>query len=120
MVDHARVLAPAECCGLLAGHGQRAQCRYPMRNALASPTRYLADAGDLCAAFRQIRTSRLDLVAIYHSHPSSPAVPSRVDLEQNYYGPVPRIIISLTQEPPMVKAFRLFEDHFQELACVRS
>jgi proteasome lid subunit RPN8/RPN11 len=86
---------------------------------LASPLAYRADARDLFAAFREMRESGLELVAIYHSHPTSPARPSRVDLAENYYGDVPRIIISLAGHVPVVKAFLLFSDHFEEVPCER-
>ena len=80
---------------------------------------YQADARDLFAAFREMRERELELIAIYHSHPTSPARPSRVDLAENYYGDVPRIIISLAGSSPVVKAFRLFSDRFEELDCMR-
>ena len=115
MLEHARAEAPAECCGLLAGTGELLTHHFALRNELASPVAYQADPRDLFAAFREIRQCDLELLAIYHSHPTSPARPSRVDLEQNYYGEVPRIIISLAGEPPVVKAFRLLDDRFEEL-----
>ena len=120
MMDHARAQLPAECCGLLAGKSGRILQRYELRNELASPVAYQADPRDLFVAFREMRERELDLVAIYHSHPSSPARPSRIDLEQNYYVDVPRIIISLASEPPVVKAFQLSESGFDELPCCRS
>ena len=115
MIEHARVEMPVECCGLLGGRAGVVSHRFALRNELASPVAYQADPRDLFAAFREIRQCGLELLAIYHSHPSSPARPSRVDLEQNYYGEVPRIIISLAGEPPVVKAFRLLDDRFEEL-----
>ena len=119
MIEHARTEAPAECCGLLAGRAGAVTCCFRLRNELASPVAYQADARDLFAAFREMRDSELELVAIYHSHPMSPARPSRVDLAENYYGDIPRIIISLAGDSSVVKAFRLFPDRFEELACVR-
>jgi proteasome lid subunit RPN8/RPN11 len=119
MVEHARAARPAECCGLLAGRGAVVSKRFELRNELASPVAYQADPRDLFAAFRGLREHGLELLAIYHSHPTSPARPSRTDLEQNFYGDVPRIIISLVGDPPVVKAFRLFEDRFDELPVHR-
>ena len=119
MVEHARVARPAECCGLLAGRGAVVSERFELRNELVSPVAYQADPRDLFAAFRELRERGLELLAIYHSHPTSSARPSRTDLEQNYYGDVPRIIISLADDPPVVKGFRLFQDHFEELPVHR-
>ena len=60
---------PNECCGLLAGRGDRVTHRYPLSNALASPVRYESDPRAMFAAFKDMRQQRTDLLAIYHSHP---------------------------------------------------
>ncbi len=119
MVEHAQTEAPAECCGLLAGSADAVTKTFRLRNELASPVAYQADAKDLFAAFREMRESELELLAIYHSHPKSPARPSRVDLAENFYSDIPRIIISLVGNSPVVKAFRLLPDSFEELPCER-
>ena len=119
MLEHARTEAPAECCGLLAGRADAVTRCFRLRNELASPIAYQADARDLFTAFREMRESDLELLAIYHSHPTSPARPSRVDLAENFYGDIPRIIISLACGSPVVKAFRLFPDRFEEVPCER-
>ena len=119
MVQHAQAESPAECCGLLAGTGMVVTHRFGLRNELCSPIAYNADPRDLFEAFREMRHGGLDLLAIYHSHPRSPARPSRVDLAENYYGEMPRIIISLAGDEPVVKAFRLFDDYFEDLPYIR-
>ena len=72
-------------------------CRsfYPLRNELQSETRYNADPHDLIAAQIELRRRGAEILAIYHSHPAWQAIPSQTDLAENYYGPVPRIIVSL-------------------------
>jgi proteasome lid subunit RPN8/RPN11 len=120
MIAHARREAPVECCGLLAGKGGTATVCYPLLNELASPVAYRAEVHSLFDAFRDLRRRELELLAIYHSHPTSPAQPSRVDLAENHYGDVPRIIISLAAGPPVVKMFRLLADRFEELPYCRA
>ena len=115
LIAHCRQEAPAEACGFLAGRSPRVCALYAMTNALASPTRYEAAEHDLAHGFRYLRTRRLDLLALYHSHPATPPVPSKVDLALNYYGDVPRIIVSLRGEPPEVRAWRLGTDSYEEL-----
>lgn len=115
MVAHCVREAPLECCGLLGGFGPRVASFYPMRNAAASETRYYADERDLIAVQLALRDRGEDILAIYHSHPRWEAVPSKADLSENHYGPVPRIIISLLKEVPVVRVWRLDEDSFEEL-----
>ncbi|HEX8199949.1 MAG TPA: M67 family metallopeptidase [Isosphaeraceae bacterium] len=115
MVDHCRRDAPLECCGLLGGVPPRVTSIFPLRNALASATRYTADSRDLIAAVQALRAQEARILAIYHSHPRWAAVPSRTDLAENHYGDVPRIIVSLLAEPPEVRVWRLDPDSYQEL-----
>ena len=116
MVTHCLQEAPSEACGILAGaHQPLVEAFYPLRNELASRTRYNADPGDLIAAIQSMRSHSLGMLAIYHSHPDTVAVPSRVDLEQNHYGPLPRIIISLRTAVPEVRIWRLGAADFEEL-----
>src|SRR5262245_17238518 len=87
---HAEMLAqavaelPNECGGLLAGRDGRVTHRYPLTNALASPVRYESDPKELFAAEKDMRRQGTELLAIYHSHPTSEPVPSRTDLERNF------------------------------------
>jgi proteasome lid subunit RPN8/RPN11 len=115
MVAHCLREAPLECCGILGGIAPRVSSFHPLRNASASETRYDADPHDLIDAVVALRERQAEILAIYHSHPRWQAVPSRTDLQENHYGPVPRIIVSLLIEPPDVRVWRLDPDSYQEL-----
>jgi proteasome lid subunit RPN8/RPN11 len=50
----------------------------------------------------------LELTAIYHSHPHSPAFPSQRDIDHAFYPDVLILIISLMdQEVPEIRAFQI-------------
>jgi proteasome lid subunit RPN8/RPN11 len=115
MIDHCRQEAPVEACGLLGGVGYQVSSFHPLRNVRASATRYEADPQDLVTAVVWLREHRGEILAIYHSHPDWTAIPSRTDLETNYYGEVPRIIVSLRSDPPDVRIWRLYPNAYQEL-----
>lgn len=119
MVAHAQRERPLECCGLLGGKECQARSIFPLRNEAASATEYLVAEG-LFAPFRSLRERGEDLVAIYHSHPNGPAVPSRIDLERNLYPDVIHILISLAGPEPDVRGYRLAADTYREvpLVCV--
>lgn len=121
MIAHCLRESPRECCGLLGGRPPRVSSFHPLRNvAAAAETRYDADSRDLIDAVVDLRRRDAEILAIYHSHPRWEAVPSRTDLEQNHYGAVPRIIVSLLAEPPVVRVWRLGRDDFQELSWVET
>lgn len=117
MIRHALADAPLECCGLLAGCQGQAWKIYPLANASKSETRYDADPRALIDAVQAIRRESTEIVAIYHSHPKWPAVPSKTDLQENHYGEVPRIILGLLPDPPECRVWRLYrdEERFEEL-----
>lgn len=116
MVAQAVAELPNECCGLLAGCDGRVTHRYPLTNALASPVRYESDPAALFAAFKDMRARGTELLAVYHSHPTTDPVPSRTDLERNFYGAeVVHIIISLKGGVPVVRAWRLEEASYSEV-----
>jgi proteasome lid subunit RPN8/RPN11 len=116
MLDHCRRDAPFECCGILGGVPPLVLSLHPLRNIAASETRYRADEKDLIQAVVFLRGRCHEILAIYHSHPRWKAVPSQTDLSQNYWGEMPRIIVSLLTEPPDVRIWRLNPDSFQELS----
>lgn len=116
VTQHAREAAPFECCGLLAGSADGAvAARFTIGNDAASATEYETNARDLLAAFRAMRASKLELLAIYHSHPTSAAVPSARDLARNTYGEsVVHIIVGLDRTEPDVRAWWLAESSYRE------
>ncbi len=115
MVEHCRRDAPLEACGILGGVSPRVDSIYPLRNAEQSPTRYNADPEDILSAVRELRARRAEFLAIYHSHPRWQPIPSRTDLETNYYGELPRMIVSLLDDPPESRLWRLSPDSYVEL-----
>ena len=46
-------------------------------------------------------------LAIYHSHPAGPPIPSQTDIAEAFYPDSVYIIISLAHKPPSVRAFRI-------------
>jgi proteasome lid subunit RPN8/RPN11 len=117
VIEHAREAVPNECCGLLGGlvadGVALASVCLPIANDLADPTRYLTNARDLFDAFRSLRADRLELLAVYHSHPTSPPVPSQRDVEENTYGEtVVHLIVGLAGSEPEVRAWWLKESAF--------
>jgi [CysO sulfur-carrier protein]-S-L-cysteine hydrolase len=123
VIAHAREPAPLECCGLLAGRIENgiglATARFAITNDLHSPTRYATNPRDLFDAFRAMRKDNLELLAIYHSHPTSDPVPSRRDVEENTYGQsVVHLIVGLAGEKPAVRAWWLTESGYREAEWV--
>jgi proteasome lid subunit RPN8/RPN11 len=115
IVEHAKKCRPHEGCGLLVGRAGASRF-IPMENVRASSTKYEMDPGQLIVVLRDLRETGEELVAIYHSHPSGPARPSKSDIERAYYPEAAHLIVSLAApEPPRTAAFRIIEGEAFEI-----
>jgi proteasome lid subunit RPN8/RPN11 len=116
VVDYTRSVLPLEGCGLLAGRQRTAARFFPITNRLASRTEYDMEPSELIAALRDIRSSGESLLAIVHSHPRGPAVPSPRDVERALYPEAAHVIVSFAlPENPEVRGFRIMDGNVVEI-----
>jgi [CysO sulfur-carrier protein]-S-L-cysteine hydrolase len=122
MVRYAQSQLPLECCGLLVGsEGAEALSgsvsRFiPISNRLASATEYEMEPAELIASLRSLRQSGEKFLAIFHSHPRGPAVPSTRDIDRAYYPEAAHVIASLVSaETPEVRGFRIVDGEAIEI-----
>ncbi len=107
LVERAREALPNEACGLGAGTNGVIRRLYPLSNTAASPERYTVDPAEQLQAYRSIDNDGLQCLAVYHSHPATPARPSATDLAEAYDPHVAYIIVSLAADAPAVRAFEI-------------
>jgi len=121
LMAHARGELPNEACGLLAGSlaAGRANSYHRARNADASPLRYSVHPEDLVRITFAIEEAGEELVAIFHSHTHSPAVPSATDRRAAMYPDQFYVIASLADPdaPPdrALRAWRIIRGHAFEV-----
>jgi proteasome lid subunit RPN8/RPN11 len=90
--EHAQAEAPNEACGVIVLRDGRAERYEPGRNRAASPYRFELDV-DPEVWFLEDEGNEL---AVFHSHLSSPARPSRTDVENiGLWEGRPYLILSL-------------------------
>lgn len=111
LVAHAREEAPNECCGYARVNDGRVEEVFRGENTRHSPYGFDLDPGSLLAA------NELDGdgfgVAVYHSHPRSPAEPSEQDRNLAQYPHWTYLIISLAAEPE-VRAWTIADGRVEE------
>jgi proteasome lid subunit RPN8/RPN11 len=78
LVAHSEQEAPNEACGLVLLRSGRAERYEPGRNAASSPYRFELEFDDPEIWFAEDEGYEL---AVFHSHISAPARPSRTDVE---------------------------------------
>lgn len=98
LLAHARAEVPNEACGLLSGDlaGGVATAYHRARNAQRSPYVYAVHPDDLLRIVLGIDDDGEDLVAIFHSHTHTPAVPSLTDRRQALYPDAFYLLATLT------------------------
>ena len=90
--------APVEACGYCAGVGCEVRELFPLRNADQSPEHFSFDPKDQFAALKAARQKDLLLVAVYHSHPVTPARMSTEDIRLANDPTIVYLIYSLASE----------------------
>jgi len=95
MVAHAAATRPREACGVLAGPcGQRRGDQVVrMRNVGHGVDRYEFDPVVQLELWRELEAAGRRVWAIYHSHPTTGAYPSRVDIATATYPDLHYVIL---------------------------
>lgn len=104
MRQHVEVHAPLEACGLLAGKQDSVETVLKVRNAEQSPVRFRMDAQEQYNAFEWMDANGLELLGIFHSHPSGPETVSPTDIAEAAYEVV-HIIWSRTKQNWKARGF---------------
>jgi len=107
---------PDEACGLLAGEPASATAEhfYPCRNVAASSRVYTVDPLDHLRAERDAERRGLEIIGVMHSHTHTDAYPSPTDVAQ---APDPAwhyVIVSLRDEAPVLRSYRIVDEAITE------
>lgn len=114
MYAHAEKEAPVEACGYLAGAGEMITCTYRMTNTDQSGEHFTLDPKEQFRVMKATRQAGLNILAVYHSHPASPARPSAEDIRLAYDPSVVYVIVSLLGGANTIRGFRIREGKVEE------
>jgi proteasome lid subunit RPN8/RPN11 len=116
MLEQARTEAPIEACGILAGGNGRVEKFYKMTNAEQRRDHFMMAPVEQFAVVKDIRSASLDILAIYHSHPETPARPSSEDIRFALTPGMIYVIISLQgNNGPVMKGFQIEDSLINEV-----
>jgi proteasome lid subunit RPN8/RPN11 len=112
LVAHSQEEAPNEACGLVLLRDGRAERYEPGRNAAASPYRFELEFDDPEIWYAEDDGYEL---AVFHSHVSAPARPSRTDVENiGLWEGKPYLVYSLQKDD--LAAFRIEDGQISQLS----
>jgi aspartate racemase len=115
IVEHLETTLDQEGCGLIAFDGDRPVRVYPGTNVLRSRNRYRMDDLEVLRAVDEMDRNGWWLGAIYHSHPSSPPVPSTTDIREANWPHALMIIVSLMHGVADMRAYRVNGNTFEDI-----
>jgi len=105
IVAQGRNEAPLEACGYLAEKEGLVCKNFEMTNIDKSPVHFSMDPAEQFAAIKKCRDQGLKIRAVYHTHPETPARPSKEDIKLAYDPSVSYVIISLAEANPSITSF---------------
>jgi len=105
---------PLESCGLLAGHNEKVEKIFFVPNQAQSPVRYVMDPIEQLNAFEWIESNDMELLGIFHSHPTGPETVSPTDIKQAAYA-VTYLILSRVDDVWRARGFWIENGSFREV-----
>ena len=116
MIGHAYDGLPDEACGLLVGclDDESAPIFEPCGNVAASSRIYTIDPKDHLRIDRAAEKAGMEIVGVMYSHTHTEGYPSATDVAQ---APVPEwhyVIVSLRDEAPMLRSYRIVDGGIAE------
>jgi proteasome lid subunit RPN8/RPN11 len=120
LIEWARQGFPDEACGLLAASrsaedGGVPSRFLPMKNAAASPYRYLMDPDEQLRVMLEIDDRDQVIWGIFHSHVASKPEPSVTDIGLAFYPEALYLICSLAGDMPEVRAWAIQDGRVGEV-----
>ncbi len=108
LIEHAHTGFPLEVCGILGGKGDTVSVLFRMTNTDASNEHFAMEPREQFDVVKALRAGGNAMLAIYHSHPESPARPSDEDIKLALTPGVSHVIISLQNaEQPVIRSFKI-------------
>jgi [CysO sulfur-carrier protein]-S-L-cysteine hydrolase len=119
MVEHLRSDLPNEGCGYLSGTDDEVKTLHKMTNIDKSPEHFTFDPKEQFAVVKEARSKNEQLLAVYHSHPETPARLSEEDITLFNDPNMVYIIVSFKEEDPEVKGYMVNKPSDDEIQIRR-
>jgi len=114
MITHVDSCAPLEACGLLAGLNSKVESVLEVTNQAQSAVRFVMDPIEQLKAFEWIDSNGLELIGIFHSHPTGPETVSPTDIAQSAYAVV-HVILARVDNSWHARGFWIEDGAFSEV-----
>lgn len=112
IINYCKKVMPEEACGLLAGRKEGnhhiIEKLYLLTNIEHSPNHFSMDPKEQLQAVKDARANDLVILGNFHSHPDTPARPSKEDKRLAYDTNAIYMIVSLMEKnKPILRGFHI-------------
>ena len=114
IIEHAQQDMPLEACGYLGGEDGAVVEAWCLKNIDQSGEHFSFDPKEQFRTVVAMRAKNQRAVAVYHSHPETPARPSQEDIRLAFDPEMIYVIVSLAAAEPEVRAFRIVKEEVAE------
>ncbi len=120
ILAHAQKNPDIEVCGLIGSNTLEGKDYYSIKNISSNPScRFLMDAPEQIQTMKEMRDRQQTLFAIVHSHPTTVAEPSLLDIKESTNKDVFYIIISLNTKGVLeMRAYSQNKNSMEEVELV--
>lgn len=116
IVEHAHGTVPEEACGLIFGHGSRADAIVPVTNVADEPQHhYLMSPAEIAQHLPAYSRKNMTLIGLYHSHPNGEPVPSQTDIRDATFPHTAYLIVGLSNRRTQLAAWTINQMRVQRL-----
>ena len=115
LIEHLESVFPEEGCGILGGRGNLVQAFFPITKICHSPVSYRMDAQEQLDAMISLENQDMEMLSIFHSHPTGPCEPSEKDLAEYHYPDVVSLIGCMHESKWMFRCFMINGFDFLEI-----
>ena len=115
ILTHAQQHEHTESCGLISAQAGTPMHYYAVKNIASDPaTHFEMEPKQQIAAMKHMREHGEDLLAIVHSHPATPPVPSVTDMHASAYPDAYYLIVSLNTKGVLeLRGYRIIDGSMQ-------
>nr|WP_306074342.1 M67 family metallopeptidase [Neobacillus sp. 179.-C4.2 HS]MDP5194121.1 M67 family metallopeptidase [Neobacillus sp. 179.-C4.2 HS] len=107
MIAYCKQALPYEACGLLSGMNGTGNTLWKIKNESLSLNRFYMSKEAIKHAGMGMHEKHEKFTGIFHSHPTSLAIPSSHDIENNPYDDIAYLIVSFYKGKVDVRCYKM-------------